>query len=447
MKAILTLMIFGCILNAAIAQSPDSLSLDECIQIALENNAGLKIHSHKIDAASNILKSSQVSRYPTVNLNANYSRLSEIPPFSIETGAPPPFPEEIVVSDAILDYYSSKASVVQPVFTGFRLSEKIKIDKSRMQISHSEKELSANELITNVEHAFWNICKLKETGLLLLENKKILQEHKDDAELLFREGLITRDALLLIETKIASIRLSILENEDAEEIGKLVLKNYLGLSLDCDVELEYELPTIGECNVSLDESIDSAIDARPEMRVMKEKIKSLESVIRLAQSGYYPQLYLIGNYYFDRPNQRYMPAVNRFEDSWALTLSMSMEILNWGKTNARTQESTANHKVAVEELRAVRDLIRLETTRSYYLLNRMSDRSAAARTALEHAQESYRMASERFKEGLISNSDLLEIEGILLEKRVQAVYVKIDYQLAIADFRRAQGSNYHNFQP
>jgi len=274
---------------------------------------------------------------------------------------------------------------------------------------------------------------------LLIENERILKKHKNDAELLFREGLITKDALLLIDTKTASIRLMILENEDAEEIGKLVLRNYMGLSLDSGIDVKYDLANIGGGKMILKESIDIAIGARPEIRIIQEKLEGLESAVAMSQSGYYPQLYLIGNYYFDRPNQRYMPAVNRFEDSWDITLSLSMEIWNWGKTNARKQGATANFKTAGEELRSARDMIRLEATKSYYLLNRMSDRLAVAQTALEQAQESFRIASERFTEGLISNSDLLEIEGILFERQVQVVYVKIDYQLAKADFHRALG--------
>ena len=439
MKTIISLLILGCPLFAAFAQNPVSLTLEECIEIALENNTELKMHDHRKEAARNALKSSQVSRYPSFTIGANYSRLSDIPPFSIETGAPPPFPEEIVISDVILDYYSTKASFIQPVFTGYQLSHKIKIDKSRLNISQEGREVSENELIAKIEYIFWNISKLKETRLLLIENDRILKKHKNDAELLFREGLITRDALLLIDTKIASIRLMMLENEDSEEISKLVLRNYMGLSLDNEIELKYDLSEIGGCDINLTESIDTAIGARPEIRIIREKLKSLESALAISQSGYYPQLYLIGNYYFDRPNQRYMPSVNRFKDSWDVTLSLTMEVWNWGKTDAGKQEAAANYKTAEEQLRTAQDLVRLETTRSYYLLNRVGDRLAAAQAALEQAQESFRMASERFTEGLISNSDLLEIEGILFERQVQVVYVKIDYQIAKADFNRALG--------
>ena len=439
MKIISALIIFLSAITASMARDTLRLTIEDCRRMGLENNSQLKIREYKQDAASAVLKSSQVSRYPSVSLSGQYARLSEVPPFSIATGAPPPFPDEIVISDAILDYYSLKTSVVQPLFTGFRISRKISLDESILNISRNEKDSAVNALLAEIEYTFWNICKLIENRQLLIENDKILREHKDVAEAFYAEGLITKDEIYLTDAKIAVIRQLSIENDDAIETGKFALKNLIGLSYSEKIELQYELPEVQTCSMTLEESISAAIEARPEIRMLAERIKAAESAVAIANSSYYPQLYLVGNYHYDRPNERYMPARKSFEDSWDISLSMSMELWNWGKTNSRRQEAIANLRITQEELEEVRGMIELETAGSYYLLNRMDKKLETVSSALKYAGESYRMAKERFKNGAISNSELLEIEGILLERQVEVVHTRVDYRLAKTDFNRTIG--------
>ena len=60
---------------------------------------------------------------------------------------------------------------------------------------------------------------------------------------------------------------------------------------------------------------------------------------------------------------------------------------------------------------------------------------------MEQAQESYRMTSEKYKNGLTSNTELLDAETALLQAKLTHTQAVVDYALALARLKKAVGEN------
>ena len=63
--------------------------------------------------------------------------------------------------------------------------------------------------------------------------------------------------------------------------------------------------------------------------------------IRVAQSGWYPQVALTGNYYYSRPNPRIQPSRDEFAHTWDVGVGASFDVWNWGQTLHQTTEARA----------------------------------------------------------------------------------------------------------
>src|SRR3972149_4973634 len=102
----------------AFSQAKRSLSVEQAVQIGLQNSKTLHISSMKVFAAD--AKSSEVNagRLPSVKLQAGYSRLSDIDPFAVKL---PISPTPVTISPIVLNSFTTKLSLQQPLFTGFRL--------------------------------------------------------------------------------------------------------------------------------------------------------------------------------------------------------------------------------------------------------------------------------------------------------------------------------------
>ena len=68
-----------------------------------------------------------------------------------------------------------------------------------------------------------------------------------------------------------------------------------------------------------------------------------------------------------------------------------------------------------------------------------TSRIALAEQGVKQAEESHRVTSTQFKEGMVQNSDLLDAEVALLRAKTQYTQALVDYELAQARLQKAIG--------
>ena len=94
---IILLLVTGFIANA---QTTKVLTLDEAIKLGVDNSRQLKISQSKANAAGEKYKEYEANEIPSVKINAGYTRLSPIDPFTVQF---PGFPEPITLFPVILN--------------------------------------------------------------------------------------------------------------------------------------------------------------------------------------------------------------------------------------------------------------------------------------------------------------------------------------------------------
>jgi len=150
-------------------------------------------------------------------------------------------------------------------------------------------------------------------------------------------------------------------------------------------------------------------------------------------------VYLVGDYYYARPNQRILPTQDLFKDTWDVGVSVSLNIWNWGTTVHQTDQAEAQLQQAKDARSLLADGVALEVTRNYLNLNQAKERISVAQKEVEQAEENYRITDERFKEGLALNSDLLDAEVALLQAHTNYTQAQVDFEVAEASLEQAIG--------
>jgi outer membrane protein TolC len=175
------------------------------------------------------------------------------------------------------------------------------------------------------------------------------------------------------------------------------------------------------------------------MGAMEYRVRSGESGVSLAASNWFPQVYLTGNYYFNRPNQRFQPVTDAFKNTWDFGVGMSFDIWNWGTTVHQTDEAKAQLAQAQDGLSQLKDAITLDVTSNFLNLQRAKERIAVAQEGVRQAEENYRITDNKFKQGLSVNTDLLDAEVALLQAKTNYTQALTDYELAEAGLERSIG--------
>ena len=425
------------VFSAAIsAQENNTLTLNECVKTGLKNSSMLHSSKMQVNYANARLSEINTNRLPSLKFSAAYTRLSYIAPFVLNT----PF-GDFDISPSILDNYNLKMTLQQPLFTGFRLSSSSNIAEYNYKATEEEYNKDKENLIYNIKNAFWNLFKAKKVKEVTDQNVEQVKAHLTNVQNFYEQGLSTKNDLLKVQVQLSESQLKQIDAKNAVKLSRINLFNVIGIPLNTSSEIPDSVDIKTNQVNDLDDYVEKALDNRPELKAMQYNIKAGEAGVTLAESNWYPQIYLGGNYYYSKPNQRIFPAENKFKDTWDVGVSVSVDLWNWGSTVDKTDQAEAQLEETKDSYKIVKDNIVLEVNSNYLSLVQSKDKIAVAEESVSQAKENYRVTDETFKKGLALNSDLLDSEVALLQANTNYIQALVDYELAKAQLEKSIGGN------
>jgi outer membrane protein TolC len=442
--------------SAEIPREKKTLTLEECVELGLKNSKALHASEMRLEAASAKSKEMDAARLPSLKLSGGYTRLSEVPPFEVTLPFPQalPFqlPTKFVVSPNYFNNYALRLSFQQPVFTGFRLQSSSDLAKWSAQASEQDLTKDKSDLVFAVRSAYWNLYKSIEFKKVIDENVEQVKAHLVDVKNFFDQGLLTRNEVLRVEVQLSNVRLAQIDIESALELAGVWLNNLIGLPLDTEIELATridEAAAAGGAQVpvqggaeewgTIEALLQKALGRRPELRAMEFRVRAGEAGVTLAKSSFYPQVFLSGNYYDQRPNPRLLPTKNKFYSTWDISLNISIDLWNWGATQRQSQQAKAQLAQAVDALGQMKDGVAVEVRQGWLSLAQAGQRIGASKEAVAQAEENLRVTRDRFKEGVALNTDVLDAEVSLLQAKTNLTQSLVDLELAKAKLRKVIG--------
>jgi len=363
-----------------------------------------------------------------------------LPPFEIVVDIPTLPPMKFVVSDAVLNSISLQLTLQQPLFTGFALESLARATRFSASAAKQNYIRDQNELVYSIQNVYWTLVRARELQKLLDENVQMIQAHHQDVRRMFEQGLVKNNDVLKVQVQLANSKVSQLEAANGVKLSMMSLASLLGLSLDTEVEPTSPPEATGAALAEADAAVEQALRERPEMKAMADQIEAARAGLRVAHSGYYPQLYLVGNYIYANPNQRIQPVQTRFRDTWDVSLAMSFDLWNNRSTTFQVRQARAQLEQAKAGQAQLRDGIVLEVRKNQYDLQQALQKIDLAEEAVRQAEENYRITHERFKAGLTTNSELLDAEVFLLQTKVSRTEALIEFELARAQLKKSLGA-------
>ena len=438
------LVVFTLLLNLGLFGQVKKLTLAESLEIGLKNSKDLKISQSKLTSAEAQVTSATSQLLPQLGFNAAYTRLSSIPPFEVSLPIPG-FTKPIVISPIILDNYSLKFSLQQPLFTGLRLWSLRSSAKYNFNAAESDYNGAVNDAALKIQTAFWNYYKAELNDSVLAENLQQIKQHLDDTKNFLANGLATKNDLLKLEVQYSNTNLQKIEADNNLDIARAAFNQAIGLPLELQTEIEAEKISASEPNgidslsPDLNKLFDEAKKNRNELKALQYRLQSSDENISAAGSGWFPSIYLFGDYYYSKPNSRYLPAVNEFKNTWDAGITLQWSLWNWWYTSSQTTIAEQN-KIQVEtSLSQLNDAVEIEVYQNYLTFKRAYEKINVASLGVKQAEENYRIIREKYDTQVASSTDLIDAETALLLANTNYVNSLIDFKLAKVRLDKAVG--------
>ncbi|HAP34798.1 MAG TPA: hypothetical protein DCQ28_02210 [Bacteroidetes bacterium] len=445
-KIVITVIMIS---SMMVAQEKLSLTVDQAVQTGLENSKTLKSSQFKVVAAEAKTSEANAAGLPSLKLNAAYTKLSEVDPFTLNFPAFGTLQADnktvlfntvkAQLGDNVTNNYTLRATVQQPLFTGGKISGAKDISEASYEATKEDFKKDRSDLIYNIKSAYWNLFRANEFKKMVDENVGQIKAHAADAENMMKQGLLTNNDLLKVQVQLSDALVRQIDAKNNVTLSMIALNNTLGLPLDTEIDIISQLQTGSSSSADINMLVKKAVENRPEILGMNARLKMSESNLSIARSGWYPQIFLVGNYNYLNPNQRIFPSKAEFKGTWDVSVSLSYDLWNWNTSGSQSTQAEAQLSQTEQALSQMKDGILLEVTQSYLTLNQTNERAAVARKGVEQAEENYRVTNERYKKGLNVNSDLLDAEVALLQAKLNYTQSLIDYELSNARLSRSIG--------
>ena len=212
-------------------------SLDNCKQMAIENNKKIKNSQLEINAAKEAKKGAFTNYFPSVSASG-FGFKAKDPLVALNMGEAP--------IGFLKDGMTAAISVSQPVFVGGKILYGNKLADLGIQVSQYQSKLSENDILLNTENLYWQLVSLfeKEKTLDIIDSQ--LDVLLKDVELSYKTGLITNNDVLKVKLKKNEIASNRINMDNNIRLVKMSMCQLIGLDLTTAETFEITTPNIEE---------------------------------------------------------------------------------------------------------------------------------------------------------------------------------------------------------
>jgi outer membrane protein len=457
----------------ALTPKSGGLTANEVARRAVAASDTLAAKRAEIDAAAAKVDEAVATFLPRLTLTASYTRLSQLNN-ALSTGGgglvggPVGRPltvgncQEAVPGDAntltcvvtnaqaiAVDFpslpnnYSLKANLAVP-FSDYLL----RLSSSIATTKHNQRAAELNELATRRKTAadgrvaFYNWAR--GIGQLVVSQKSFerVQARLQDARVAFELGSATRADVLRLEALLASTQAGI----DAVQAFRDLSAEQLSTVMK-DPRHQYEIgenvvgPIAAEPVGTLTEALDRAAVARLELQALGESSQALRESITVMRRGQLPRLDGFATYEYANPNQRVFPQQDKFTGTWMAGVALTYAVNDYFSNGAISKELEAQKRGLDAQRNALKDGVRMEVTAAYLDGRKARAALVAAQRGTEAARAAYDVATELYRVGRATTTDVIDAESELVSAQLQLVNAYIDERVARTKLVYAMGGD------
>jgi len=436
---------------AASAQAQTAYTLEQCRQMALDNNIKIRSARYDIEAAKSQQRDAKMAYLPTVSATGAYFHANDylmkekvsltadqqqqmaatVQGLGLDPTALAGLPSEFNI-EAIKHGVFVSLMALEPVYAGGRITTGNKLASLQTEVKQLQLEQSQNDVRQTVEHYYWQIVSLHEKQRTLDAAEAQLLSIKRDADNAVNAGVALKNDQLTVELKLNEIAANRIKLNNGLRLARLVLGQYIGTESEAEVaDTQSPQPTEIAAPATLFIAPDEALQRRVESQLLDKSVEAQQLQKRMKQGERLPSLAVgVTAYYND------MTSISREKLIGLATLSVP--ISDWWSSTAVKRQQIAVEK-AKEEREDNLQLLKIEMQNCYDNLDAAYQQVQIAKKSIEQSEENLRMNRDFYQAGTSSMSDLLDAQTKHQQAKDQMTDALVEYQNARTAYLVATG--------
>lgn len=452
-----TILLLAFVVTVSCMHAQRMLTLEECRNLAIQNNKELQISGEKIKMADNEKKAAFTKYFPQLSANGAYmwnqkdinlldmGALSSSLSSSLGGLAQLPMIQHLMsgVNDMqhldVQNIWVGNVSLVQPVFMGGKIVNYNQITKFAKQLAESMNNLQLQDLIYKTDETYWQVISLVNKKKLADAYVDLLRKMDSDVTAMIYEGVATEADGLSVKVKLNEAEMAQTKVENGLALTRMLLAQICGLSLEEDLSLADEkLDNFPVETTQASADLNEAFMNRNELRSLDLATKIYKRKERIALAEMLPNVALAANYFVTNPNV-FNGFKNDFAGMFNVGVMVKVPLSGWWEGTYRRNSSKAETRIKTLEWQDAREKIELQVNQSVYKVNEAGKKLIASSRNMENAEENLRRANFGFEEGVIPALNLMEAQTAWVSARSSLIDAQIEVKLTEVYLSKALG--------
>lgn len=419
---------------AVASAQPKTLSLEEAVQLGVQNSKQLKRSQNKIDESLTRLAQAKDAALPSAKVSFQYlqalmlSRVVQIPGIMQE---PVKFPFNFPA-------YLGTLSVTEPIFAGNQFKYARQSADLMVMMSRLDADKDKEDVIYLVINSYLNYDKILENQLIVAQNMQDVEGKLQEITKYESQGLATQNDVLRYQLQKSQMVLTEIELENNRKIANYNMNILLGLPDSTEIilpPLDYKTNE----NPVFADILQQAETNRRELMDLSYQTRAADINIKKIHDQRLPTVAASGGLYYINPTGQVIPTHNNLLAPLTFGVGVSWDIGTLYKNKNKEQEAEVQRRDLNTAKDQAMDEIRQDVHQQLVEYQTALQKIKTLQVAVSQAEENERITESKFKNNLVTTTDRIDAQTQLYQARINLELAKSDATISYYNVLRSTG--------
>jgi len=426
-----TLMLTGLLLLLSVFVSAETLTLDQCIDLAMKNHPNVISARGNVKTANAGVWNAVGNFLPRVSASGSVSQTN--------------LPEEdtLFINDKLVvakmyKNYDLRLSAQWVLFNGGSNIFEYFAAKANKAKNEYIKEQTEQNLIQTVKTFYYAYLATEKLGEVNREAVKRGEEQFKLAESKFEVGSASKSDVLKAKVQYGSDRLSLFDAENRIKKARADLAYIIGADVNSDIEFSSDYQVKGYDGDEMD-ALKFGMSNFPGLLAREKGLSEAKNGVRSTWGRYLPTISASFQKYYQNGFWHEIKSFPREDSKWSISTSISIPIFE----NFSRKRAMSGAKVALNNARAdysyARNSVALEIKKAFLDMKKDLEKVTVATENVEAASEDMSLVREKYNLGAATILELLDAQVSLLTAQNDKIQSEFNYNLAVAKLENVMG--------
>ena len=429
-KLILTLSLAAVVAGASAQMR---LTLPEALDLALSENPTIKIAEMEVQRFDYVKRQTWGNLLPQLSATGNYTR--SIVKSEMRGG----------ISFGADNTFALQGDLSLPLFAP-AVYRTLKMNDTQMAAAVESARASRLTLTADVKVAFYNILLAEQSLVVLRESAATVQRTVDDTQIQYNNGLASEYDLLTAQVQLSNLKPTILQTENSIKLAKLMLKMYLSIPENVEIEVVGKLDGMRDEVLAGTDGLTIDVSGNSDLRSLELQEEILHRSLKAANAGRLPTLAAFGTATYTGNDMEPFLGMGEGDNAkyfWTHPISVGVQLsvpIFSGLTKMNKSRELKNQLSQISLQRSyAREQIDVQVRSALNDLLTARETMYAQELTVEQARKAYKISDTRYRAGAGTILELNSAQLSQTQAQLNFSQAIFDYLSAKAEYDRIVG--------